>query len=85
VSPYCWSGSNLLAVKHSTTEFGGSPTSVLQAVEAGCVPVLLSLVTAASAGQACAAASALMMVSLSKQAKVALHEVRNVDLVLARG
>lgn len=48
---------------------------VLQAVEAGCVLVLLQLVTAASAGQACAAAAALMMVSLSKQAKVALHEV----------
>jgi hypothetical protein len=51
-------------------------SAVLQAVEAGCVPVLLHLVTAASAAQACAAAGALMMVSLSKQAKVALHEVR---------
>jgi hypothetical protein len=51
--------------------------AVLQAVEAGCVPVLLRLVTAASAAQACAAAGALMMVSLSKQAKLALHEVRH--------
>jgi hypothetical protein len=48
---------------------------LLQAVEAGCAPVLLQLLTAASAGQACAAASALMMLSLSKEAKLALHEV----------
>jgi hypothetical protein len=69
---------HLLAAASITSTSKSIPVhAVLQAVEAGCVPVLLGLVTAASAAQACAAAGALMMVSLSKQAKVALHEVRH--------
>lgn len=48
----------------------------LQAVEAGCVPQLLGLLQGGDSEVAGAAAVALMMLTLAKEAKVAVHQVR---------
>jgi hypothetical protein len=50
-----------------------------QAVECGCVPQLLGLLQGNTAEIAAAAASALMMLTLAKEGKVALHQVRLSD------
>lgn len=49
---------------------------VPQAVECGCVPQLLGLLQGSTAEIAAAAAAALMMLTLAKEGKVALHQVR---------
>jgi hypothetical protein len=50
--------------------------ALLQAVEAGCVPQLLGLLQGSDSQVAGAAAAALMMLTLAKEAKVAVHQVR---------
>lgn len=48
----------------------------VQAVECGCVPQLLGLLQSKSRQLAAAAAAALMMLTLAKEGKVAVHQVR---------
>lgn len=49
--------------------------SCLQAVDCGCVPQLLQLLASDHMELACAAAEALMMITLAREGKVATHEV----------
>lgn len=58
----------------------GCPTcQSLQAVECGCVPQMLCLLQNSSSEVAGAAAVALMMLTLAKEGKVAMHQVSLTD------
>eukprot|EP00878_Enallax_costatus_P033910 GHUV01037492.1.p1 GENE.GHUV01037492.1~~GHUV01037492.1.p1 ORF type:complete len:307 (+),score=95.97 GHUV01037492.1:492-1412(+) len=67
----------LLAVLTSTQEDARK-----QAVDCGCVAELLKLLACGSADMACAAAEALMMITLTREAKVAVHQAKGTSVLV---
>eukprot|EP00878_Enallax_costatus_P043865 GHUV01051964.1.p1 GENE.GHUV01051964.1~~GHUV01051964.1.p1 ORF type:complete len:252 (+),score=78.34 GHUV01051964.1:492-1247(+) len=53
-----------------------------QAVDCGCVAELLKLLACGSADMACAAAEALMMITLTREAKVAVHQAKGTSVLV---